>query len=124
LCGPPTLIPRDIALLPIEVHYNLDRVLCDQDVVIILRVQKERQKVNFFPTILEYFTLYGIDNERAFRSGKDLLIMHPGPINRGIEITPEVAESSCSAINEQVTNGLAVRMAVLYLLSGGGGGRR
>lgn len=120
LSGPPTLIPPGIEELGVEVYYNLDKALIDRDVIIILRLQLERQKKGLFPSIREYRKLYGINRQRFKALKENALIMHPGPINRGIEIVPEVADSARSLILNQVKNGVAVRMAVLYLLAGGG----
>lgn len=117
--GPATLIPRDIRQLGVEVSYDLDAVLPEMDVVNILRIQLERQGRSMFPSIREYAQLFGITGERLGRAKPDLLVLHPGPMNRGVEITPEVADGNHSVILRQVTNGLAVRMAVLYLVSGG-----
>ncbi len=117
--GPATLIPRDIRQLGVEVSYDLDAVLPEMDVVNILRIQLERQGRSMFPSIREYAQLFGITGERLGRAKSDLLVLHPGPMNRGVEITPEVADGNHSVILRQVTNGLAVRMAVLYLVSGG-----
>jgi aspartate carbamoyltransferase catalytic subunit len=115
--GPATLVPRELAGLGVEISYNLDEVIPRVDVINILRIQMERQKSNLFPSIREYARLFGINNDRLQHARKDVLIMHPGPINRGVEITPEVADGKHSVILGQVTNGLAVRMAVLYLLN-------
>ncbi len=119
LCGPPTLIPKDIdKIFPqIYIEYNLDKAIKNADVINILRVQFERQLEHLFPSVREYSLLYGMNKERLKNAKSDVLILHPGPMNRGIEITTEVADSLNSVINEQVTNGIAVRMAVLYLLS-------
>jgi len=119
LCGPPTLIPQDIdKIFPqIDIEYNLDKAIKDADVINILRVQFERQLEHLFPSVREYSLLYGMTKERLAKAKNDVLILHPGPMNRGIEITTDVADSVNSVINEQVTNGIAVRMAVLYLLS-------
>jgi len=119
LCGPPTLIPKDIdKIFPqIDIEYNLDKAIKDADVINILRVQFERQLEHLFPSVREYSLLYGMTKERLAKAKNDVLILHPGPMNRGIEITTDVADSLNSVINEQVTNGIAVRMAVLYLLS-------
>jgi aspartate carbamoyltransferase catalytic subunit len=119
LCGPPTLIPKDIdKIFPqIDIEYNLDKAIKDADVINILRVQFERQLEHLFPSVREYSLLYGMTKERLAKAKNDVLILHPGPMNRGIEITTDVADSVNSVINEQVTNGIAVRMAVLYLLS-------
>ena len=115
VCGPPTLIPKDIEKLGVEVFYNLDEALKDQDVLNILRIQLERQKGAFFPSIREYAAEYGISVERVAKAKPDVIIMHPGPINRGVELGSEVADGSHSVILDQVTNGVAVRMAVLFL---------
>jgi len=119
ICGPKTLIPVDIEKLGVNVTYNLDEAIKDADAINILRIQKERQKETYFPSIREYIKLYGITEERLKKAKKDVLIMHPGPINRGIELFQEVADGANSIILEQVTNGVAVRMAVLYLLCSG-----
>jgi len=117
--GPATLIPRNIGQLGVEVSYDLDAVLPEMDVVNILRIQLERQGRSMFPSIREYAQLFGINRERLSRAKSDLLVLHPGPMNRGVEITPDVADGNHSVILRQVTNGLATRMAVLYLVSGG-----
>lgn len=119
VCGPPTLIPHDIRKMGVEVEYNLDRLLPRLDVVNLLRIQFERQRHGLFPSIGEYAALYGMNGKRMKLCKEDALILAPGPINRGIEMTPEVADGPNSAILDQVTNGVAVRMAVLYLLCGG-----
>jgi aspartate carbamoyltransferase catalytic subunit len=116
VCGPPTLVPREITELGVEVTYNLDEILPICDVLNVLRIQFERQRSGLFPSIQEYFRLYGMHTERLNKAKSDLLILAPGPINRGVELTPEVADGPQSAILRQVTNGLAVRMAVLSLL--------
>lgn len=117
--GPVTLIPPHIENLKVKVSYKLDDVLPNADVIYVLRVQRERQKQHLFPSLREYSELYGVDMDRLKKCKKDVIVMHPGPMNRGIEISSEVADSSFSVITEQVTNGIAVRMAVLYLLAGG-----
>lgn len=116
VCGPPTLVPYDVEKLGVEAAFDLDRVLPRCDVVNVLRIQFERQRSGLFPSIQEYFRLFGMTMERVKKSRPDMLLLAPGPINRGIELTPEVADGPHSAILSQVTNGLAVRMAVLYLL--------
>jgi len=121
VAGPATLIPRTLTTLGVKIHYDLDEVIGEFDVINLLRIQVERQQANLFPSIREYTRLYGIDKERLARAKKDVLIMHPGPVNRGVEITADVADGPHSAILRQVTNGLAVRMAVLYLVSGAKG---
>jgi aspartate carbamoyltransferase catalytic subunit len=122
LVGPPTLIPLDVAsaLNPAtKVSYDLDSVLPDSDVVMMLRVQTERMQDSYFPSAREYSRRYGLDGTRMRRMPQHAIVMHPGPMNRGMEITPEVADSSRSTIVEQVANGVSARMAVLYLLLGG-----
>lgn len=119
VCGPATLIPSSLERLGVEVHYNLDEAIKGVDVINVLRLQFERQKENLFPSIREYMLLYGITAEKLKLAKPDVMILHPGPLNRGIEITSDVADSNSSVIDEQVTNGVAIRMAVLYLLAGG-----
>lgn len=116
VCGPPTLVPADIGRLGVECAYRLDDILPRCDVINLLRVQLERQRSGQFPSIGEYARLFGMNGERLARCKPDLLILAPGPINRGVEVTPDVADGPNSAILAQVTNGLAVRMAVLALL--------
>ncbi len=118
VCGPATLIPRHIQELGIEVSYDLDDTLQWADAVNMLRIQMERQDIRYFPSLREYTMLYGLDLARLENAKKDLVVMHPGPINRGVEISAEVADSGQSIILNQVENGVAVRMAVLYLLAG------
>ena len=118
LVGPSTLVPREFERLGVAVSHNIDSVLPDADVVNLLRIQHERQRKEYFPGIGEYTSLFGLTKERAKLLKADCLIMHPGPINRGVEIDSEVADGSRSVILDQVTNGLAVRMAVLYLCGG------
>ena len=117
--GPTTLMPKEIEKLGVTVCSDLKEGLKDADVVNILRVQLERQKKNLFPTLREYATLFGVNSEKLKYAKPDCVVMHPGPMNRGIEISPNVADGVNSVINEQVTNGVAVRMAVLYLMGGG-----
>ena len=117
LCGPPTLVSKRFERLGCEVAYHLDEVLPHCDVVNVLRIQFERQQGGLFPSVAEYSRLYGMTQERVRKAKDDLLVLAPGPINRGVELTPEVADGPNSAILAQVVNGLAVRMAVLYLLS-------
>jgi len=119
VCGPSTLIPREIEKLGIEVYHNIDEIIPQVDVLNILRLQLERQREALFPSLREYHNYFGITRERLESATKPILIMHPGPMNRGIEISSDVADSDHSVILEQVTNGVAVRMAVLYLLAGG-----
>ncbi len=118
VCGPPTLIPRDIEKLGVEVHYDLKGALLDVDVIIVLRLQLERQRREVLPSIRDYRASCMITRERLYHAKKGVLVMHPGPINRGVELDPEVADSTQSLILDQVTNGIAVRMAILYLLIG------
>ena len=118
LCGPPTLIPPGIERLA-QVTYRIDEALEGADVVMMLRIQLERMSGGFFPTTREYFRVFGLSEERVRRAKRDVLVMHPGPMNRGVEIASEVADGPYSVILDQVTNGVAVRMAVLYLLLGG-----
>ncbi|MEN2984285.1 MAG: aspartate carbamoyltransferase catalytic subunit [Dictyoglomaceae bacterium] len=120
VCGPSTLIPPGIEDLGVEISYNVDEAIEDVDIIYILRLQLERQKKGLFPSLREYHLLFGITPERLKKAKSDVLVMHPGPMNRGVEISSEVADSIHSVINEQVTNGVAVRMALLYLLLGGG----
>ena len=115
VCGPPTLIPPGIEKLGVRVSYDLDKAIEGQDVLNILRIQLERQRGAFFPSIREYAAEYGITPERMKKAKKDAILMHPGPINRGVELSAEVADGPQSVILDQVTNGVAVRMAVLFL---------
>ena len=114
--GPSTLVPNGLAKLGVKVHHNLDEVLEEIDVFNMLRIQQERQEKGLFPTIREYAKLFGLNGERMKRVKEDALVLHPGPINRGVELTPEVADGPRSVILDQVSNGLAVRMAALYLV--------
>jgi aspartate carbamoyltransferase catalytic subunit len=119
VCGPSTLIPIGIEELGVKVFYKLEEALEWADVVNILRLQLERQKKGLLPTLREYSRLFCVTEERLKQAKPDVTIMHPGPMNRGVEIDPRVADGKRSVILDQVTNGVAVRMAVLYLLSGG-----
>jgi len=119
ISGPPTLIPDYFRGFPVEIDYNLDRALENADVVIMLRLQKERMQGGFFPSVREYRQKYQLTPERLRRTKPDAIVMHPGPINRGIELSSDVADSGRSVILEQVEKGVAVRMAVLSLLLGG-----
>jgi aspartate carbamoyltransferase catalytic subunit len=116
VCGPSTMIPRFIGDLGVKVIYNIDEAIQENDVLNILRIQLERKAREYFPSIREYSKYFGITTERLEKNGKDVLILHPGPINRGVEISSEVADGMHQIILRQVTNGVAVRMAVLYLL--------
>jgi len=117
--GPPTLVPSAVRPMGCQISHSLEEVLDSLDVINMLRIQFERFSSNLFPSVREYSRLYGMNAERLKRCKKDVLIMHPGPINRGVELTSEVADGPNSCILQQVTNGLAVRMAVLYLVSRG-----
>ena len=119
LAGPRTMIPKGIETLGVSVAPDVEDAICDADVIMMLRIQKERQKDFLFPSEREYARVYGLSNKRLANAKDDVLIMHPGPINRGVEIAPEVADGPYSIILEQVTNGVAVRMALLYLVAGG-----
>ena len=121
LVGPRTLVPREFEKLGVRVTHDIDAVLPDADVVNLLRIQHERQRKEYFPSLGEYTSLFGLTKARAECLKPDALIMHPGPINRGVEIDSDVADSGRSVILDQVTNGLAVRMAVLYLCAGARG---
>jgi len=117
VCGPPTLIPKNISDLGVEVSFDIKDSLKWCDVVNVLRIQLERQDLKFFPSLREYSMMYGVNKELLKNINKDILILHPGPINRGVEITSDVADSHQSIILDQVENGVAIRMAVLYLLA-------
>lgn len=121
LVGPATLIPKQFADLGCDIYHNLKEGIEGADVINLLRIQLERQRKNLFPSIREYRLLYGLTRERLKWAKDDVMVMHPGPINRGVEISQEVADGPQSVIETQVTNGIAVRMAVLYLLNGGQG---
>ena len=116
LCGPPTMMPRGIEELGVEVEHDLRRAVVDADAVNVLRIQLERQDVCLFPSVAEYATVYGVNRDVVSLMKPEALIMHPGPINRGVEISQEIADSERAVILQQVTNGVAVRMAVLYLI--------
>ena len=116
VCGPSTMIPRDIKDLGVDVIYDIDEAIQESDVLNVLRIQLERKAREYFPSIREYAKYFGITQERLDKNGKDILILHPGPINRGVELSSEVADGSSQIILYQVTNGVAIRMAVLYLL--------
>ena len=116
VCGPSTMIPKFIEELGVNVIHNIDEAIQENDVLNVLRIQLERKAREYFPSIREYANYFGITQERLDKNGKDILILHPGPINRGVEISSEVADGLNQIILQQVTNGVAVRMAVLYLL--------
>jgi aspartate carbamoyltransferase catalytic subunit len=119
VCGPTTMLPRYLDRLGVEVFNRIEPAIADVDVIMMLRVQLERQETGLFPTLREYSKLFGLNLDRLKAAKQDVLIMHPGPINRGVEIAPEVADGPYSLILNQVENGLAIRMALLYLLVGG-----
>ncbi len=121
LCGPSTLVPRVFEQMGCRVTYNVDEAIAGADVINLLRIQHERQRQTMFPSLAEYTNLFGLTKARFANTKPDVLIMHPGPINRGVEINSEVADCERSVVLEQVTNGLAVRMAVLFLVNGGKG---
>jgi aspartate carbamoyltransferase catalytic subunit len=120
LVAPPTLLPESLEGWPVKVSYDLDDVIPELDVVMLLRMQFERQQQALFPTVREYSARYGLTVARAERLKPDALVMHPGPMNRGVEVAAEVADGPASVVIEQVTNGVAARMAVLYTLLGSG----
>ena len=117
LCGPPTLVPHEMEAFGAKVSYDLKKEIPKADVLIALRLQMERQQDRYIPSSREYTRLYGIDREKLKFGSPDLIIMHPGPVNRGVELSPDVADGPQSVILDQVTNGIAVRMAVLYLVA-------
>jgi aspartate carbamoyltransferase catalytic subunit len=119
VCGPPTLIPTDIKRFGVTATSSVDEAVTDADVVMLLRIQLERMEGAYFPSLREYFRVFGMTEARLRQAKPDVMIMHPGPMNRGVEIASEVADGPYSVILEQVANGVAVRMAVLYLLAGG-----
>jgi len=120
VCGPPTLMPADIRRFGVTATSSVDAAVKDADVIMLLRIQLERMEGAFFPSLREYFNVFGMTEKRLKLAKPDVLIMHPGPMNRGVEIASEVADGPYSVILDQVHNGVAVRMAVLYLLAGGG----
>jgi aspartate carbamoyltransferase catalytic subunit len=119
VCGPPTLIPTDIRRFGVQATSMVDEAIVDADVIMLLRIQLERMEGAYFPSLREYFRVFGMTEERLRLARPDVMIMHPGPMNRGVEIASEVADGPYSVILDQVANGVAVRMAVLYLLAGG-----
>jgi len=119
VCGPPTLVPDEFKQYGVDISYSLDDILPDLDCINMLRMQKERQQGALYPSLREYSRNFSMTSERLARCKKDIIIMHPGPINRGVEVSNCVAESPNFIMNEQVTNGVAVRMAIFYLLAGG-----
>ena len=121
VCGPPTLLPPQVEQLGVRVTHQLDEAIRGADVLMLLRIQHERQEAMLIPSLREYRLTYGLDRERMSRAKPDVLIMHPGPVNRGVELDSSVADGPFSVILDQVTNGLAVRMAALYLVAGAKG---
>ena len=121
LCGPSTLVPKVFEQMGCRVTYNVAEAIADADIINLLRIQHERQRASMFPSLNEYTALFGLNKARLALTKPDVLIMHPGPINRGVEIDSEIADCNRSVILEQVTNGLAVRMATLFLVTGGKG---
>jgi aspartate carbamoyltransferase catalytic subunit len=119
-CGPPTLMPAGVEQLGVRATASVEEAVRDADAVMMLRIQLERMQGGFFPSLREYFQVFGMTPERVHLAKPDAIIMHPGPMNRGVEIASEVADGPASVILDQVANGVAVRMAVLYLLAGGG----
>ncbi len=119
VCGPPTLIPPEIETLGVKVYNHVEEAIANADVLNILRIQLERQEANLFPSLREYNKVFGVSRERLEKAPREMLILHPGPMNRGVEIDSNVADGDHSVILHQVTNGIAVRMAVLFLLAGG-----
>lgn len=118
VCGPPTLLPKFISQLGVEVEFDVKKALLWCDVANVLRIQLERQQIKYFPSLREYSLYYGITKKMLDGLKKQIVIMHPGPINRGVELSSDAADSQHSIILDQVENGVAVRMAVLYLLAG------
>jgi len=122
LVGPPTLLPEEFASFGVKIHHDLRGGIAGADVIMMLRIQRERQGANFFPSLDEYSLLFGLDRAALAAAKSDVVILHPGPMNRGVEISSEVADGPYSLILDQVTNGVAVRMALLYLLAARGRG--
>ena len=118
--GPPTFMPYRIEEMGVNVYYDFNEVISDLDVIYLLRIQLERQIENMFPSVREYSSMYCLNAERIKKAKKDVLVMHPGPMNRGVEISADVADSEKSLVTDQVASGIAIRMAILYLLIGGG----
>ncbi len=122
ICAPPTLMPAGVGAWPVTATSSVEDAVREADVVMMLRIQLERMQGHFFPSLREYFALFGMTPERVALARPDVIIMHPGPLNRGVEIASEVADGPYSVILDQVANGVAVRMAVLYLVAGSGEG--
>ncbi|MDY6879870.1 MAG: aspartate carbamoyltransferase catalytic subunit [Thermodesulfobacteriota bacterium] len=121
VAGPPTMIPLGVEAFGVKVVHNPQEAVREKDVIMLLRIQLERQSKTLFPGVREYASFFGLGRDALKKAKKDVIVMHPGPINRGVEMTSEVADSPCSVILDQVANGVAVRMAILYLLIGGAG---
>lgn len=119
VAGPASMIPKEISGFPVKISYDIRKVISSADVIMMLRIQRERQTECLFPSLREYAKFFGLNKETMANAKKDVVILHPGPVNRGVEISPEVADGPHSVILDQVTNGVAVRMALLYLLCGG-----
>jgi len=119
VAGPATMLPRDIEKMAVTVSSRIDTAIGDADIVMVLRIQTEREQQNIFPSLREYASCFGLNANNIKLAKDDVLVMHPGPINRGVEISPDIADGPYSVILDQVTNGVAVRMALLYLLTGG-----
>ncbi|MBN2439014.1 MAG: aspartate carbamoyltransferase catalytic subunit [Deltaproteobacteria bacterium] len=119
VAGPATMIPREIEKMGIVVHTRIEEAIRDADIIMMLRIQTEREKQNLFPSLREYAQYFSLNRNNIGLARKDVLIMHPGPMNRGVEISPDIADGPHSIILDQVTNGVAVRMALLYMLTGG-----
>ena len=120
VAGPSIMMPRDVQKLGVKAYPRVEDAIQDADIVMMLRIQIERKAAAVFPSLREYAQFFGLNPERLKRAREDVLVMHPGPINRGVEISPEIADGPYSVILDQVSNGVAVRMAILYLLAGGG----
>ena len=118
LAGPATMIPRDIEKMGVIVHTRIEEAIREADIIMMLRIQTEREKQNLFPSLREYAQYFSLNRKNIGLARKDVLVMHPGPMNRGVEISPDIADGPHSIILDQVTNGVAVRMALLYLLTG------
>ena len=119
VAGPATMIPRDIEKMGVVVHTRIEEAIREADIIMMLRIQTEREKQNLFPSLREYAQYFSLNRRNIGLARKDVLVMHPGPMNRGVEISPDIADGPHSIILDQVTNGVAVRMALLYLLTGG-----
>jgi aspartate carbamoyltransferase catalytic subunit len=119
VAGPATMMPREISKMGVVVHTQIEEAIREADIIMMLRIQTEREKQNLFPSLREYARYFSLNRRNIGLARKDVLVMHPGPINRGVEISPDIADGPCSIILDQVTNGVAVRMALLYLLTGG-----